>query len=184
MGERRNVIGTAYALSIFTAILIGHEEQVREAIESVARGGNSPFARLGTVHTSRLQIFDRLVHQGPSQKPDRLLSSYLVFTATFDGELEPFLDALLRRMSEEAHSWWRHCVGYPGVSEPAAFKAWIRHNQRHTSLFLVDVPNESVTSTLQALALRERVIEFAVAAQGLGAEELQRRFNDAFRAAP
>jgi hypothetical protein len=181
MGERRNTTGTAYALSVFTAILPGRKEMARDAIEGVARGPDSPLARLGTVHTSRLQIFDQLVHQGPRQKPDRLLSSYLVFTAAFDGELEPFLDALIRLMPVEAHSWWRHCVGYPGVSEPAAFKAWIRHNQRHTSLFMVDALNESVASTLDALALRERVIEFAVAAQGLGAEGLQRRFNDTFR---
>jgi hypothetical protein len=153
---------------------------VRAAIEGVPRGQDSPLARLGTVHTSRLQIFDHLVHQGPKQKPDRLGSHYLVFTAAFDGELEPFLDALLRLMPAEAHSWWRHCVGYPGVAEPAAFKAWIRHNQRHTSLFVVDAPGESVAGTLEALALRERVIDFAVASQGLDAEELQRRFRETF----
>jgi hypothetical protein len=180
MGERRNVTGTAYALTVFTAILKGYEKDVRDVIESLPTGDASPLARLGTVHTSRLQIFDQLVHQGPTQEPDRLLSSYLVFTAAFDGELEPFLDALLRRMPDEAHAWWRHCVGYPGVDEPAAFKAWIRHNQRHTSLFVVDTPGETVQSTLDALALRQRVIDFAVGAQGLDASELQRRFRETF----
>jgi hypothetical protein len=181
MGESRNINGTAYALTVITAILPGHETEVRNVIEHLPRGLASPIARLGTVHTSRLQIFDELVYQGPRQKPDPLNSNYLVFTAAFDGELETFLDALLRLMPEEAHSWWQHCVGYPGVSEPAAFKAWIRRNQIHTSLFVVASPNQTVKGVLEALALRERVTDFAIAAQGLDATELQQRFRQTFR---
>jgi hypothetical protein len=181
MGERRNLTGTAYALSVFTAILKGHEETVREVIESLPRGQDAPIARLGNVHTSRLQIFKDLVHQGPSQKPDKLRNAYLVFTAAFDGELEPFLDSILRVIPGEADSWWRHCVGYPGVGEPAAFKAWIRHNQVHTSLFAVASPNQSVPGVLDALELRERVSDFVIGAQGLDAAELQKRFRETFR---
>lgn len=181
MGERRNVTGTAYALSVFTAIIKGHEEAVREVIESLPLGPDAPIARLGTVHTSRLQIFTNLVHQGPSQKPDKLRNSYLIFTAAFDGELEPFLDSVIRLIPKEADSWWRHCVGYPGIDEPAAFKAWIRHNQVHTSLFAVASPNQSVPGVLAALDLRERVTNFAIEAQGLDAAELQKRFRETFR---
>ena len=80
MGDSRNRTGTAYALSVFTAIIPGHEEDVRRTIEELPRGEDAPIARLGTVHTSRLQIFDDLVYQGAPQKPDELKSSYLVFT--------------------------------------------------------------------------------------------------------
>jgi hypothetical protein len=181
MGERRNLTGTAYALSTFAAIIPGHEEQVREVIESLPRGQDAPIAKLGTVHTSRLQIFDHLVHQGPNQKPDRLRNAYLVFTAAFDGELDPFLDSLIRVIPAEADSWWRHCVGYPGIHEQAAFKAWIRHNQVHTSLFAVASPNQNVPGVLDALALREQVTKFAIESQGLDAAELQKRFRETFR---
>ena len=179
MGERRNVTGTAYALTAFTAIIPGREEELRTTIENLPLGPDSPIARLGTVHTSRLQIFDRLVHQGPSQKRESLNSNYLVFTAAFDGELEKFLDSVPDRVPE-ADSWWRHCVAYPGLTDRAAFKRWIRHNQIHTSLFAVNSPNRSVPDIVESLALREKLLDFAVAAQGLGDVELQDRFSRTF----
>lgn len=179
MGDRRNINGTTYALTVFTAIIPGHEKEVLAAIESVPRGAQSPLAQLGTVHTSRLQILDHLVHQGPSQSPDSLKSNYLVFTVAFDGELEPFLDSILDRIPE-ADGWWRHCVGYPGLAARAEFKRWIRHNQIHTSLFAVNSPNRSVSDVVESLALREQVLEFAISAQGLDAAELQARFRHTF----
>lgn len=179
MGERRNVTGTAYALTVFTAIAPGQEDTVRAVIENLPLGPNSPMARLGTVHTSRLQIFDHLVHQGPSQRRESLNSNYLVFTAAFDGELEAFLDSVLDRMLE-ADSWWRHCVAYPGLTDRAGFKGWIRHNQIHTSLFAVNSPNRTVQEVVESLALRDKLLDFAIAAQGLDEHELHERFRRTF----
>lgn len=179
MGDRRNINGTAYALTVFTAIIPGHETELLATIERVPRGAGSPLARLGTVHTSRLQILDHLIHQGPSQRPDALKSNYLIFTAAFDGDLEPFLDSILDRMPE-ADGWWRHCVGYPGLAARAEFKRWIRHSQIHTSLFAVNSANRSVSEVVESLALRETVLEFALSAQGLDARELQARFRQTF----
>jgi hypothetical protein len=179
MGERRNVTGTAYALTVFTAIIPGLEEAVRAVIENLPLGPDSPIARLGTVHTSRLQIFDRLVHQGPSQQRESLNSNYLVFTAAFDGELEPFLDAVVDRMPE-ADSWWRHCIAYPGLADRPAFKRWIRHNQIHTSLFAINSPNRTVPEVLESLALREKLLDFAIATQGVSERELHERFQKTF----
>jgi hypothetical protein len=180
MGESRNRNGCAYALSVFTAIVHGHEEDVRRTIESVPRGADSPLARLRQLHTSRLQIFDKLVYQGAPQKPDRLKSSYLVFTAAFDGDLTPFLDGIATELPVEADSWWRHCAGYPGLQDRAAFQRWIRHNQIHTSLFAVASPNVTVREVRESLAMRERVASFAIEAQGLDAEALQARFRQTF----
>jgi hypothetical protein len=179
MGERHNINGNVYALSVFTAIDPGRTAEVRAIIENLPRAYASPLARLKHLHTSRLQIFDRLVHQGPSQRPDKLKNDYLVFTAVFDGVLDTFLDDLLAHVPE-AETWWRHCVAYPGMADPAAFKRWIRHNQIHTSLFAVASPNVTVPEVLESLELRERVLGFAIDAQGLDAEELQKRFLATF----
>lgn len=182
-GGGGNVTGSAYALTVFASIIAGHEAELRETIESLPRGDASPLARLGQVHTSRLQIFDRLVYQGSPQKRDNLVSSYLVFTASFDGSLDPFLEALSDVLGATADSWWRHCVAYPGTRDLAAFKAWIRHNQIDTSLFAVASPNETVASVRAALALRERVVAFAIAAQDMNERELQENFRRAFEEA-
>ena len=151
MGESRNRTGTAYALTVLTAIIPGHEEELRQTIESLPRGEDSPLARLGTIHTSRLQIFDHLVYQGTPQKRDQLRSDYLVFTAAFDGaDLDSFLDSIADKLPAEADSWWRHCVGYPGLKDRPAFRRWIRHNQIHTSLFAVAKYTGSSGGTVRA----------------------------------
>lgn len=173
--------GTAYALTVFTAILPGHQDEVKRVIESVPRGADSPLARLTQLHTSRLQIFDRLVYQGEPQVRETLKNAYLVFTAVFDGEDPgPFLDAMIDLLPAEIDSWWRHCVAYPGLTDRGAFKRWIKHNQLTTSMFAVASPNRTVPEVLRSLALRERLLEFAVEAQALGAAELQQRFRLAF----
>ena len=180
MGESRNRTGTAYALTVFTAILPGRTEEVREVIETVPRGKASPLARLRSLHLSRLQIFDKLVYQGAPQKPDKLKNDYLVFTSVFDGELDPYLDSIAQLLPVEADSWWKHCVGYPGLGDRTAFRRWIRHNQIHTSLFAVASPGVSVQEVVDALALRERVLEFAIATQGMDAAALQAEFRKTF----
>ena len=56
----------------------------------------------------------------------------------------------------------------------------IRHNQIHTSLFAVNSPNRSVSDVVESLAVREKVLEFAISAQGLDAAELQAHFRQTF----
>lgn len=180
IGDRVNRNGTAYALTVFTAITHGHERDVARTIAEVARGKDSPFARVPQLHTSRLQIFDRLAFQGGGQRPDQLRNDYLVFTAAFDGELDDFLNAIANLLPHDADSWWRHCVGYPGTTDRAALRRWIRHNQVATTLFAVASPNRSVADVIESLAVRERLLEFAISAQGLDAVELQHCFRHAF----
>ena len=136
---------------------------------------DSALARLEQLHASRLQIFDHLVHQGDRQKPDRLQSNYLVFTSSFDGELDPYLDALAERVPE-ADEWWGHCVGYPGRADRAAFRAYIRAHKVDTNLFASAYPGADVQRVRESLALREQVVAFAAGAQGLDPATLQQRF--------
>ena len=179
VGGDRNKVGTAYSLIVFTAIVPGHEPAVKAAIEGLPRGTDGPWARFERVHAARLQIYDQPVYQGAPQKPERLRSSYLS-TAIVDGDRDPFLDEICERMPAEAESWWGHCVGYPGVADRAAFRRWIVHNQIETALVTSPYPTASVQDVRESLALRERVVEFAIAAQGLDAAELQQRFRQAF----
>jgi hypothetical protein len=181
MSEGRNRVGGAYSLTVFTPILAGHEDAVQAVIEALPVGADSPLARLDGLHFSRLQIFRELVHQGSKQrKRDRLRSSQLVFTSTFDGELDPYLDALCARLGAEADAWWEHCAGYPGTAERAAFRRYIRAHQVDSSLFASAHPDASVAQVRESLELRERIVDFAADAQGLGAAELQAGFRERF----
>jgi hypothetical protein len=176
MGEAANRNGVAYSLTVIAPILAGHEEELREHIESLPKGRDSPLARLGDLHFSRIHIFRDLVYQGEPQKPDALKGSHLVFTSSFDGDLSTYLAAVCDRLGEDADAWWRHCTGYPGTADRAEFERWIRDHQADSAMFTVAYPEAKVADVLDSLALRERIVEFAAAAQGAGAAELQRRF--------
>jgi hypothetical protein len=155
----------------------GREEEARAAIEALPVGPASPLAALEGLHFSRLHIVRDLVFQGPQQRRhDHLRSPQLVFTSTFDGAPDPYLDAL----RPIADTWWQFCVGYPGGADRDAFAAWVRAHQIDSSLFASAHPEATVAGVVESLALRERIIDFAIAARGLPPAELQRRFRDEF----
>jgi hypothetical protein len=179
MGESRNRVGGAYALTTFASILPGHVDEVQAYIDGLPLGEESPLARLDQLHLSRIQIFRELVPQGGSHVPDKLDAPQLVFTSSFDGDLDSYCDAIAERVPE-ADNWWGHCVGYPGRSDKAAFRSWIRAHKIDTNLFASAYPNANVQQVQAALAAREQVIEFAADAQGLDAATLQERFLATF----
>jgi hypothetical protein len=138
------------------------------------------FARLEMVHLARVHIFHALVHQGPRQKhTDALRVPQLVFTSTYDGALDDFLDALRARVPE-ADAWWGRCPGYPGRDDAGLFRSYVKRHAVRTSLWASALPDASVADVREALALRERVVAFAAAAQGLDAAALHERFRAEF----
>jgi len=172
MGNR---VGCAYSLTVIAPVVAGREQEARDAIEALPAGTDSPLARLGGLHFSRIHVVSELVFQGPQQRHrDPLNASQLVFTSTLDGELDPYLEAL----RAIADSWWRFCIGYPGSADAAPFARWVREHQLDSALFASAHPQATVPAVLESLALRERVIDFAIAARGLDPVELQRRFRD------
>jgi hypothetical protein len=180
MQLRRNRLRGAYALTVFAPIVPGHEDELREYIQALPVGAESPFARLSRLHLARIQIFDELVRQGPAHKPDRLRFRQLLFTSTFDGELDAYLDDICDHIGPEADGWWRHCDGYPGSSDRPAFKAFIRRHKVDTNLFSSAFPPATVQEMRESLALREQVAAFAAGAQELDSVALRERFLQAF----
>jgi hypothetical protein len=56
----------------------------------------------------------------------------------------------------------------------------VRSKQADTALFQSAIPTAKVGDVREALALRERVLDFAVQSQGLDAVALQERFRSTF----
>jgi hypothetical protein len=180
MSDRRNRVGTAYALTVFTPIVAGREDDLRAHIDNLRLGDDSPLARLDNLHLARIQIFDELVYQGPPQKPDRLRARQLLFTSTFDGDLDAYLDRICDRIGPEADRWWSHCVGYPGTRDRQAFNRYMRAHKVDTSLVATAIPNAAVDDIRESLELRAKVAAFAADAQGLDAVALHERFRSTF----
>ena len=165
-----NQVGVAYSLTVIAPIVAGREAEAREATEALPA---DLLAGLSNLHFSRIHVVSDLVFQGPQQRHrDRLRASHLIFTSTFDGELEPYLEAL----RPIADTWWQFCVGYPGED----FARWVREHQLDSALFASAHPEATVPGVLDSLALRDRIIDFAIEARALETAELQRRFRDEF----
>ena len=163
----------AYALTTFAAILPGHEDELEAYLERAADRRRRARSRASsTLHIARVQIFRELVHQGPKQKKtDTLQNAHLVFTEHDRRRPRPVpgrarragagvrrVVGPLRRLSRAARTARRSARGCArSRSAPGCSRARCRAR-----------PWRDVR---EALALRERVIDFAVEAQGLDAAD-------------
>ena len=180
MAEFRTKAGGVFALTTFASILPGHKDELQAYLDAMPEGPDSPLARLSQLHLSRIHIFDTLVDQ-PGLEAEKLDAPQLVFTSSFDGSLDRYCADLCEKVPE-CDEWWGHCVGYPGRADKAAFTAYIRAHHVDAQLFANAYHGATVQDVQRALATRERVLDFAVGAQGLDAAELQRRFRAEFAA--
>ena len=90
------------------------------------------------------------------------------------------LEALRTELAEDADAVWGHCAGYPGRADAPAFAAYFRNHQLESALFFAAYGDQTVAQVQGNLAQRTRLIEFAMAAQGLPPAELQARFHAEF----
>lgn len=173
MGDAPGLIG---GLTVWSPILPGHDAELEAELEAMPNGSGSPAGRIEWTHLARWLIVPQLVHQGAPMKADGLASSYLVFTAAFDGTKEDYVEALRTRLAAECDAIWRHCVGYPGSGDADAFARYLRHNELRNRLFISTYPDATVAEIRAGLELKQRLLAFAVRAQAMEPEELQHTF--------
>ena len=166
--------GQAGALTVLTPIAPGAEPALREYLEGL-RAGPSPLARLPRTHFGRWVIVSELVPEDEPE-PDRLTGPYLLFTASFDGPLDTYLDELCDELAAEAQEIWGRCAAAPQPPAGAPLKAYLRAHHQTTGFFVAAYPEATVGQVRAALAQREDVIGFARAAQGMDPAHLQAAF--------
>jgi hypothetical protein len=174
-----NSSGQATAFMALTPIRPGAESELRSYVESLPRAG-SPLARLGGTHFARWVILDDWVNDPSQPRQDHLQSHYLIFTSNFDGPLDPYLDELCVKLAPEAREIWGRCVGCPPDATGPQLKAYLLHNRIETGFFVAAYPHATVPQVKAALAAREQLIAFAVRAQEMRADDLQRTFLEEF----
>jgi hypothetical protein len=182
-----NQSGSVYGLTILSPIVQDERTQVsadlaiRLYLAGLDRNQQSPFAKVSSTHLARLVVMDDVVYVGRPACEEHLTAQYLVFESNFDGDLDTYLGRLAREAGVEVDSVWKHCVGYPGVQNVAAFKAYMRACQVTTTFFFADVNDKTVQQTLLALRTQKAVADFIEKHQGLTAEQIQRAFGDLVR---
>jgi hypothetical protein len=175
-----NLAGRAYALTVLTPVMPGHDALLRQCLAKLNRGAASPLASLPATHFARWVVFDRPAHTGAPLQSNAQGSPHLLFDSCLDGDRDEYLEAMRTGMSAAADAIWEHCVGYPGSGDAQAFAAYFRRHQVDARLFLAAYPVASVHDVRSSLALRQRLIDFALATQGFDAPALLAAYRQAF----
>jgi hypothetical protein len=142
------------------------------------RDHTSPFARVSSTHFARLVVLDDVVFVGAPSCEEHLKSRYLIFETNFDGDLDPYLIRMAKEVPNFVDSVWKHCVGYPGLADPAAFAAYMKKCQIETTFFFADVNNKTVQQNLKALQVQSALSHFIERNQGKPAAETQKSFGE------
>jgi hypothetical protein len=182
VNDSHNQCGQAYALTVLTPILAGHESALARYLDGLGSGLASPVSRVPGTHFARWVVMDDVVYEGPGQKRDHLKLARLLFTSNFDGPLDPYLEGLRAGLAGAADEIWSHCAGYPGSQDDGAFASYMRAHQVESALFFSAYGESTVAEVKRSLAVRSAVIEFALRAQGLGGGELQAAFRESLGA--
>src|ERR1700704_2888516 len=136
-----NESGRIYGLTALCPIIedesldVYHAGALREFLAGQPRDHRSPFATVSSTHLARLVVMDDVVFVGAPACEEHLKSRYLIFETNFDGDLDAYLARMARETPEFVDSVWKHCVGYPGVTDPRAFVAYIKKCQIDTTYF-------------------------------------------------
>jgi hypothetical protein len=188
-----NQSGQVYGLTILSPIIeddrldICHSMELRWYLGHLPRDHKSPFAKLSSTYLARLVVLDDVVYVGAPSCEEHLKSRYLVFETNFDGDLDGYLMRMAKETPEFVDAVWKHCVGYPGVSDPAAFVAYMKKCQIETTFFFADVNNRTVEQTRKALHTQSALAHFIEKHQGRPPAEMQHQFGvllDAMAHAP
>jgi hypothetical protein len=175
-----NKYGSAYGLTSLIPILPGHEDALEAHLASLDPL-DSPLKRLPQLHFSRLLVIRDLVYQGPPQVPESLDQSYLIFTTSHDGELEPLLRDLAVQVREEADAIFGHCVGFPGTADPAAFAAWVTTHRKANGYLLTPWPFKKVQEVQEALRVQTGFGELVENERNMSDADLQAAFRALMR---
>jgi hypothetical protein len=179
-----NQNGTVYGLTILSPIIDdekaspSHDLQIRNYLATLPTGEESPFALAPGTHLARLVVMDDVIYVGAPAIEEHLQSKYLVFESNLDGDLDAYLTGLAASAGHHFDAIWSHCVGYPGVSNPTAFIAYMKACQIETTFFFAAVNNKSVTETLRALQTQRAVADFIADHQGMEPARLQAEFAE------
>jgi hypothetical protein len=178
---RHDISGQAQAMSVLTAIRDGEENALARHLNGLGSGDASPLASVPATHFARWVVIGDVVYQGKGSR-EHLNCGQLLFTSNFDGDLAAYLESLRTGLGKSADAIWGHCHGYPGSDDASRFAGYLRAHQVESSLFFAAYGDRTVTDVKASLAIRLKLIDFALRAQGLAPEALQAAFAASFPA--
>lgn len=157
-------------LAVLLPVLGGEEQTLGARLKALPGGDESPFATLSSTHFARLVLVPNMRDGADRVLPD--VPALLFFSAEFDVPVSGYLEALCALMPREVDEIFELCEGYPGVASPRRFKRWLLDHRVPPGFSIQGNPGATAGDVVESLALRDRIIEFAVQTQGLEPEAL------------
>jgi hypothetical protein len=157
-------------LAVLLPVLGGQEQTLGVRLEALPDGGESPFATLSSTHFARLVLVPGLRDGAERVVPG--VPALLFFSAEFDLPVDGYLEALCALLPPEVDEIFELCGGYPGAASPPRFKRWLLDHRVPAGFSIQGNPGATAGEVVESLALRDRIIEFAVRTQGLEPEAL------------
>ena len=151
---------------------------VRETLQQLPLDEMSPMAKVPETYFCRFYLLTDLMYGGKPDTYDELMSNYLVFTANFHGELEPYLTGMWQHAEQSIHAIWKYCVGFEQVHSAPQFLAYLLKCQVTTTFFFNGSNDEPLEEQLKALYLKQEFSRFAFENQGKPPAELQAAFRE------
>jgi hypothetical protein len=159
-------------------------DSLKATLAALPRNGDSALRKTGRTHFGRWVVIERLHAEDNEPGGDELTVPYLLFTSNIDGSRRTYLRDLVKADPQAMHCLWSHCIGYPEGGGDAGLVRYLGRMQIRTNLFFAPYPRASVADVRSAVALRRSFIDFAVEADDMEPEELQRRFGAWYRDQP
>lgn len=186
-----NKNGNAYALTTLCPIRHGTPEEcpeglagqshsacLRYALQQVRVSEESPMARVPNTYLSRFYVLSDVVYQGKPAIREHLQSEYLVFSAEFYGELEPYVKGMWEAIEPEIRELLRHCYGFESNFDCARFIAYIKKCQVTTTFFFNGSTDEPLAVQLKGLYLKQEFSKFAFENQNKSPQEVQAAYRE------
>lgn len=179
-----NVVGNSYCFMALCPIRrsapgspCSFESRIRDYLTQLPTGADSPFARVPSIHLSRLLIIDDIPYEGFPAHQDQLHSSYLMFSANIAGDMTSCFMDLVAVVPDVIYNVWNNCVEFPGVESPKEFITYLKKCQFDTSFFFGGYPQASLVEVISALQTQKLFTRFLIATQGARPQELKERFS-------
>ena len=184
-----NTSDNAYALAVLFPILPGfppgagdgaggqtHTTLLRNLLQTLHVNEKSNMAKVPNTYLCRFWVLSDIPFQGSPAFLEHLKSDYLVLSANFHGELEPYLQGVWSALREDVLAILAHCVAHESVRDEASFIAYVKKCQVTTTFFFNGSTGEPLAEQLKNLYLKQEFSAFAFDNQGKSAAELQQAF--------
>jgi hypothetical protein len=145
------------ALTVLIPIHPEKEEQLREYLKNSTNSINQYFINSATTHFARFVILH--------DKPQGIDQPYLLFSSTYDGNFEDYINELVRLTKSEApdadvlNAIFEHCQGYtPSISRNAKlFRNFIHQHVVSSNAFFMAYWDKSVSEIKASKALYDEL---------------------------